>query len=391
MQSSGPLSQHRRSLLLAAVLLPGFAEAQAPAPEPPYQMDPMVVTALAPPIVKQTEHPVLEPRFGAAVVAEGDFLYVIGGSNSEGTRLDSIERIDLRTGKAEHWANLRIARRHHRAVLRDGRIYVLGGTSGPATPNNQPQGNEPAANNPLTEELVEFYGEDPPTGELFPTPPIQLPGYRHEQSMEIVDLATGRVTLGPEMPFRKALFGCVVVNGCILVIGGQKEKGRYLVSTNTTEVFDLRTQRWSVGVNMPTPRRCTAAVVDGYVMVVGGFRGFKTLTTVEVFNPRDGGWRRLPDIAEPVNPASAVWEGNHLLLFGGQEVRRRQLAYNLLTKQLAAYPLPLPDSDFAAAIKHGGKIYIVGGASLRLHQTGPGLQVFTPAPTAEPTTPDTAR
>lgn len=385
MKASRPWHRNCPSLLLAAVILPNIAEAQAPTQEPRYHLEPMVVTALPPPILKVAEHPVLEPRFGAAVVADGDFLYVIGGSNSEGTRLDTVERIDLRTGRAAFWTKLRIARRHHRAVIAGGKIYVLGGTSGPVTPNNQPTGNEPAANNPLSEELIEFYGEDPPSiGELPPPLPIQLPGYRHEQSMEIVDLATGHVKFGPEMPFRKALFGCVVLDGRILVIGGQKWKGSNVFSTNTTEVFDLLAQRWSPGVNMPTPRRCTATVVDGFVVVVGGFRGSKALSVVEVFNPLDGGWRRLPDVAESVNPSAAVWVGNHLLLFGDQEVRQRQLVYDLHTKQLAAYPLPLPDADFAAALEHEGKIYVVGGASLRLHQASPGIQVLTPSPDPSP-------
>lgn len=380
-------ARHRRTwtlvtcYLLAGMTLLAQRPASNPPLEPPYQLDPLVVTALAPPIVKESEHPILEPRFGAAVVADGDHLYVIGGSNTEGTRLDSIERIDLRTGRTERWAKLRIARRHHRAVLADGRIYVIGGTSGAVSPNADP----------LSEELADYYGDDPPTGEFPPRPPIGLIGYRHEQSMEIIDLATGRVTHGPAMPFRKALFGCVVLEGRILVIGGQKRKGDEVFSTNTTEVFDLATQRWSAGINMPTPRRCTATVVDGYVLVVGGFRGSKPLPVVEVFNARDGGWRRLPDLAEPVNPASAVWEGNHLLLFGDQERRQRQLAYDLRTKQLAAYPLPLPDSDFAAALKHTDKVYVVGGASLRLRQSGPGLQVFTPVPAVKRTQPADAR
>lgn len=363
-------------LLLAGGPLPAQAPAANPPPEPVYQLDPMVVTALTPPIIKHAEHPMIEPRFGAAAVAEGDFLYVIGGSNSEGTRLDTIERIDLRTGQANLWARLKIARRHHRAVILAGKIYVLGGTSGAVAPED-----------PLSEELSDYGGDEAPVGYQPPPPAIRATGYQHESTVEIIDLATGRTSFGPAMPFAKALFGCAVVNGRILVIGGQKRKGDAIFLTNTTEVFDPEAGTWCAGVNMPTARRGTACMVDGFVLFLGGFGGNRLLRTVEVFNPWDGSWKRLQDLAEPLNPSAMVWSGAYLLLFGDQNARHRQLAYDLRTKQLASYPLPLPDADFAAALMHRGKIYVVGGASLRFHQASPGIQVFTPVQAAQPVPP----
>jgi Kelch motif len=357
-------------------------------------LDPVIVTGIRP-LLKVAEHPMVEPRFAAAVVAEGDYLYIIGGSNQDGTRLDSVERVDLRTGRAEPWARLQVARRHHRAVIVADKIYVLGGTHGPVD-----------ARDPLSAELSDYPGDDPPIEEGLPASllapaenlllPRSLPasridgtssrgssparaGFNYVSAVEIIDLATGRVSDGPAMPVPKALFGCVVLDGRILVIGGQQLRGGSIVCTSTTERFDPATNTWSAGVNLPIPRRGTASVVDGFVIFLGGYGGKQAGRTIEVFNPREGFWRRLPDLSEEVNPSSTVWAGRYLFLFGDQGRRSRQLVYDLQAKQLVPYPLALPDSDFATAVLHRDRIYVVGGASLRLHKTTDAIQVFAPA------------
>lgn len=379
--------QHSLLLILIVIVIAGpcgslLSHAQ-PA-EAEAKLEPFVVTGIRP-LVRIAEHPVVEPRFGAAVVADGDYLYLIGGSNSEGTRLDSIERLDLRTGQSIEWAKLAIARRHHRAVVAGGKIHVLGGTSGRSP-----------IENPLSEELSDFFGDDLPaafaTGadpapRILGRPPDVLNAPKHaphfatlfyEATMEVIDLQSRKVTLGPRMPVAKALFGCVVVDGKILVIGGQKQKVGTIFCTNTVELFDLGTQQWSAGINMPTARRCTAALVDGFVVVVGGYTGSRPLTTVEVFNPREQVWRLHPPLSETVNPSATVWVGNYLFLFGDQDMRKRQLVYDLRSKQLVPYPLPLPNSDFAAALAHHDKIYVAGGGDLRLRIANAGIQVFAP-------------
>lgn len=385
-----------RSVIISLALLPPLsAPAQPPAAGPATPLDPVIVTSIRP-LMKVAEHPMVEPRFAAAVVAEGDYLYIIGGSNQEGVRLDSVERVDLRTGRAEPWARLKVARRHHRAMILAGKIYVLGGTTGPRNPQD-----------PLSEELADYAGDDPPIAEGMPPSliapsenlllPASLPssridgtvsrggsrsgsGFSYVSAVEVIDLTTGRVSEGPAMPLAKALFGCVTVAGKIMVIGGQKLRNGSIVCTSTTEVFDPVANTWSAGVNLPTPRRGTASVVDGFVVFLGGYGTAEAGRTTEVFNPREGIWRRLPSLAEPVNPSATVWAGKYLFLFGDQDRRTRQLVFDLHKKELVPYPLGLPDSDFAAALLHQNKIYVVGGANLRLHDTTAAIQVFSPTP-----------
>jgi len=358
--------------LLVVCLLPACLGVAASAEtEPRVELDPMKVTPMPAPILKIADHPILEPRYGAAVVAQDHYLYVIGGSNEAGTRLDTIERIDLESGQTELWGRLKLARRHHRAVIVGDRIYVLGGTSGMAGGLAGEVSDHPG-DDPLIDEEPEKAGVPPSF--------FDLKSIDYESTMEVVDLVSRKVTFGPHMPVAKALFGCVVVDGKILVIGGQKKKGETLFCTNTTEVFDPVSGKWEPGINMPTPRRCVATVVDGFVVVVGGYNGHKPLKVVEIFRPHQKAWHRLPPVAEAINPSASAWLGSFIFFFGDQGMSSRQLVYDLRAKRLVPYPLPLPDSEFAAALAHQDKLYIVGGGDLRTHDATAGIQVFVPLP-----------
>jgi hypothetical protein len=105
---------------------------------------------------------------------------------------------------------LEIARRHHRAVLVDGKIFVVGGTTGFASSAR------------VNEELSEYGDVDVDRFDLDVETPRRsgTPISTHasiEDTVEIVDLAIGEVTFGPVMPVGKALFGCVALQRKIYV------------------------------------------------------------------------------------------------------------------------------------------------------------------------------
>ena len=94
---------------------------------------------------------------------------------------------------------------------------------------------------------------------------------------------------------------------------------------------------------MPTPRRCTAVVVDGFIMVLGGMRG----------------------------------RGHQLFLFGDPSKSSRLIAYNLRSKLLESFELGLPRTEYASVVVHRDKVYVAGGGDLRLRATSPAIRVLT--------------
>ncbi|MBS0663550.1 MAG: hypothetical protein JSR48_09805 [Verrucomicrobia bacterium] len=299
------------------------------AEEPPRRLDPVVVHAPplparpVPPLVRlNLDHHLRTARFAAAAVADGDYIYIVGGANSEGTRLRSIERYDTRTGKCEPFAELMRGRRNHRAVVYEHRLYVIGGYA-----------------------ETMWVGDEP-----------------FESRVEIVDLATGRVSRGPDMPEARANFGCVVAGGKIYVIGGARRRGSAITNTNTSWVLDPVGRQWSAGVPMVTPRMAGAALVDGgFIVVPGGFGGNQAVANVEVYIPADHLWRILPPLHARTPATSVTFLGHYLFLFGEHEL----VAYDLMTKRSTAYRFDYEAGRDVAPVLAGERIYVFGGDQSR--------------------------
>jgi hypothetical protein len=359
-----------------AVLLPA---ASAPATQ---SLDPVTVTARVP-LQKEAVHELREARYGAAAVSLGGFIYVIGGSNESGTPLDSIERFDPRTGRSEIFGKLRVARRHHRAVVVAGKIYVLGGDSHlPVRAedlNGVPIIDGPPPDDGFVEALTRADGERARdrSGD-FIVLPQRAALSPLENTVEVIDPVTRGVDLAPAMPIAKASFSCATIGDKIYVIGGLQMRGGRLFTTNSTEIFDPASGRWSAGVNMPGPRAAQAVVVDDFIVVAGGVRREFGLVAVESFFPAGRVWRQLPPLHEPVNPTAAVFFGHEIYLFGADGARNKLIAYDLMKKTSRAFPLPYEHVQYAATVVHSGKIYMLGGAVLQGRVASRSIQVFSP-------------
>ena len=368
---------HLRNRLALGLCILASARA-APSAEPPgevLQLPAVKVTETAP-LQKQAEFQLREARYGAAAVSLGDYIYVIGGSNDRGTPLDSVERFDPRTGRSEEFARLKVARRQHRAVVVDGKIYVLGGSSYvPAVPVD-------AEGHALDDPDEGSTGAGVERAGSFMVPPRHISTNPLEFTVEVIDPATRSVTFAPSMPMAKARFSCATIGGLIYVIGGIRQRGDYLVTTNTTEVFDPRTGHWAAGVNMPTPRQSDAAAVGDFIVVAGGRLRRSELSTVESYFPAGKVWRRLPALAETANPSSVVFLGHQLYLFGVAG-GKRIVTYDLVAKVSRVYPLAYEYAQYAATVVHDGKIFLLGGAAIEGQIALSSIQVFAPPAAAK--------
>ena len=372
--------------------------------DPPVVLPKVKVPANVP-LVKVAEFTMPEERYQPAAVSSGDFIYIIGGSTEDGSLLDSVLRFNVRTGKFEEFAQLRIARRGHHAAIIEGRLYVLGGysvqglTTGSAvatqalTMNGAAPGKSPfdvtvtprhdlfneAANNPNIPPSPEAMDRAMRTLAMVGSSISQVIEFKAlEESMEVIDLATRKVSFAPEMPEPRARFACVARGGKIFVVGGQRPYRHVETArTNTTLLFDPATAKWTVGVPMPTPRETEGVLVDGGVVVVaGGYNGLVPLSQVEVFNPKDGIWRILPPLCRPTSAHSMVFLDHYLFLFGDYASPGELLAYDLEKKQSEVFTLQYIPSRHTAAVVNDGKIYVIGGRASSATDVLNYIQVF---------------
>jgi N-acetylneuraminic acid mutarotase len=155
------------------------------------------------------------------------------------------------------------ARWLHAACVIDGRIYVSGGATGYVAGG---------------------------VGAILPCAP----------TVEVYDPATDTWTQASDMPRPRRDHTASVVDGKMHIIGGRDDAVIKLLNEGKIDggeleelfsivyVYDPATDTWTTAADpLPTPRQAlTAAVVDGKIYAIGGWRGgFGRLSTVEEYDP----------------------------------------------------------------------------------------------------------
>jgi N-acetylneuraminic acid mutarotase len=175
-----------------------------------------------------------------------------------------------------------------------------------------------------------------------------------------------------------AVFAPAVVgpDNRIYVIGGSAAYD----STNSlavTRVYDLRTDMWTEGAPMPTPRNCPGAALgpDGKIYVIGGQVMRHALDTVEAYEIKSDTWTRCrPMPTARTDPSIVPAKGAdgliHLFAIGGRDFRApgnglpTVEAYDPTTDTWTMMaPMPTHRHAQTEALGPDGLIYIIGGAN----------------------------
>jgi uncharacterized protein (TIGR03382 family) len=264
------------------------------------------------------------PRFGhtATLLADGRVL-VVGGSS--GTETASAEIYDPATNAWMATAPMAHARRYHTAtLLPDNTVLVVGGV--------------------YTESGVKTYLAsaevyDPATGTWDSAPPIQTERAYHRASLladgrvlvtgglnpgdldstELYDPAQGSWTPGGRLSARRYDHAAVSLqDGGALVIGGYSSKSSTSNYTGLAERFDPVTATWSTIGELRTPRaQAAAALLDGArVLLAGGQSDVGDLDDVEIFDLRVGS-RAAPSLAARRRAGVATVVDGAVLVTGG--------------------------------------------------------------------------
>lgn len=363
MRRSSPSRFLAAVVVLAAVPLSHFMGQEAP------QVLPRMKVSGDVPLVKVAEYKMCEPRYSPGAVADGNYIYIVGGLIGVGTASATVERFDLRTGKSEIFAKLRIPRLWHRAVMVEGKVYVLGGVEFGLSRTTAVQRPAP--------------GTWP---DLFSTG-VSLDLV---ETIEIVDVATGKVSDGPTLPDPRQQFGCVVVGGRIYLFGGKHKYRGQSSTTNTVQILDLKTGRWSDGPPMPgSPRTADATLVDGgFVVVTGGYDGRQARSEVFALDLRTHQWNAIKPLGRETSAHASVYQGQHIFLFGDYAHPEQVLAYNLKTKESDIFTLGYTPARHTAVVTGGdGRFYIIGGRPDVYSGPLDLIQVFEPTKKRMPAIP----
>ena len=175
----------------------------------------------------------------------------------------------------------------------------------------------------------------------------------------------------------------------IYVFGGG---GPRFKSLNTVEVYDPKADRWEQAAPMPTLRSgAVAAVIDGLIYVIGGGfckddGKFRFLPTTEVYDPATDRWSDGPDMTRPHDYPACVVDGRTIYVLGGHHPDATEggpssdPGFDYCERWTVGQPgwaaiAPFTEPRFApVGISWQGKVWAMGGCAYR--EAADGVQDF---------------
>jgi len=276
--------------------------------------------------------PISAPRSRLTVAQIGDAIYTIGGENSRGEMVDTVEVYDLQFNEWRSAAPLPQPLANAAAAALHGRVYVAGGTLG-----NPTTGAVRTDDSTISDQLW-VYDADINQWQRLGQLPGALAGAALVAADDALYLLGGwdgtamrselwRMTppaeldeplpnweLVQHMETPRAFFGAAVLDNKIYVAGGYDGQ-REMVSTGA---FRLDTAEWESVPPLTTARGGLSLVSDGVAVYALGGGWTRTIDTHERFDPNTNLWSNFesPISGEWRHLAAASYDGS-LHLIGG--------------------------------------------------------------------------
>jgi N-acetylneuraminic acid mutarotase len=224
-------------------------------------------------------------------------IYVIGGLDNSGRATNIVEVYNVNNNSWNKAAPLPQSLHHTTAASYNGKVYVVGGYTDPWVPSNKlfiydPIKNEwqegepmPTARGALTANFI--------NGFLY-----AVGGERSSEILavnEVYDPISDSWTSKSPMPTARHHAGSVVVDGKLYVIGGRVIGISSIVNINVNEMYDPNQNNWISLNQMPSKRSGIAAAADpsvnnSNIYVFGGEEPSKTFNDNERYDIKRNKW-----------------------------------------------------------------------------------------------------
>lgn len=140
-------------------------------------------------------------------------------------------------------------------------------------------------------------------------------------TVEALDTTIGSWQSAPELPIALHDAMAVTYGGNMVVLGGWRSDGDEVTAAASDRVLALRGNRW---VDLPPLRRPrvggAAAVVDGTIVVAGGYSDDGLIRETEIYDRNERAWRDGPDLPTPRRDLAAASDGRYVYAVGGRNL-----------------------------------------------------------------------
>jgi large repetitive protein len=274
---------------------------------------------------------------GRVLLAGGDYSGLLVGQSGAPIVTASAELYDPAAGVFVGTGSMSTPRVWSTAtLLNDGRVLVAGGTADDATG--------------VALASAELY--NPSTGDFTPTGSMTTPRAGHTATR----LHDGRV----------------------VIVGGRMDSSG-LADLASAEIYDPSTGLFTATGSMAAARSFQSAILlaDGRVLVSGGWRNYRSQTTVEFYDLQKGNFDPGAPLAMPGGGSTATLLPNGVVLVagGGMGASPAELYDPETGKSTVLAPMVVGLSGGSAVLLRSGRVLLAGGNSIELFD--PSTRTFT--------------
>jgi N-acetylneuraminic acid mutarotase len=272
------------------------------------------------------------PRTDFTGASLNEKIYVIGGFDSKGKTIDTVEYYDPKIDTWSTASPLPEPLDHAAAAVYNGTLYVVGGFA-----------------------RANLTSDQNPSDRLF-----------------IYNPSSDKWDEGKSMPKERGALTANFINGTLYAVGGVDDSG---VSVNNTAAYDPNTDKWTERAPMPTARdHFTSSVVNGKLYVIGGRVGDldHNLDANQVYDPISNSWSLLESMPSKRGGIASAALDKTIYVFGGEgpdgTFNNNEKYHPGTDKWSEGLPMPTSRHGLIAAVINN-KIYVIGGGQ------EPGLNV----------------
>jgi len=253
-------------------------------------------------------------RFGPAVAAVNNKIYVIGGWDGISAVSKVTEVYDLQSQSWSRKTNMPTAVVYAATAVVGTLIHVMGGYNGTTIVNTHQVYN--VLTDSWSQSTVLLSPRSGSGAAVISGKIYLVGGYYNGTSLntnEMFDPLTALWTSKTAMTTARTDFAIAQLNDGIYVIGGW---GTDVLNTN--EFYSPATNSWTTYYPMTTYRSaCSCAVVDNKIFVLAGGDSYSYFSITEAYDPLINGWQSKSHIPAPRSYAGAVGIDNKIYVVGG--------------------------------------------------------------------------
>ncbi|MFS4473959.1 Kelch repeat-containing protein [Chryseobacterium sp. T20] len=181
--------------------------------------------------------------------------------------------------------------------------------------------------------------------------------------LEIVDLATNKVTKGAVNRSYTGNAGSAIHNGKIYVFGGSGlNNAATTVFSNRFQYYDIASNTWHPLPDMPTAREAKGKIVNDKLYVIGGFNGTSS-RLINVYDLNTNLWTDQYTMPSGISGHSLAVSGTKIFIAGGYNNQAFLAYFDTATNKFHQLSSNMIPRRHAAAEVYNNKLYIIGGST----------------------------